>query len=398
MLDRRTLFGTAAAVGTSIASFVTGRKADAATKLDIDQEPRGTKGRLERLARLDVESRDDFLTGYRWWGTTKALPASIKRFNALMEKAGIDPKSSDTPLEDIFAAVEGDPIVGVAARYRTGVHDIMHQNFNQEFKSNADYYLAEMEAFDNRGPGTLEMNPDMHIPDHARYEIHTQPGGYVGNPFAGHIYHYSTNNFYEGRKVLNYQDELHTKLAQQMPTPEDGKVNRVLDMGCGIGQLSVGLKERFPKAEVWGIDIGAPMIRYGHMRAVEMDVEVHFAQRLAEQTQFPDNHFDIVGSYILHHEVPEEISKQIAKEVHRILRPGGVFMPIDFYTGTARGREGAYTLYSQWKDHRWNEEVWREEYRRLDFPKALRDAGLEVTEDGPPAWRSRHNLMAVKAA
>ncbi len=396
MLDRRTLFGTVAAVGTSIASFVTGRKAAAKT-LDFDQEPRGSKGRLERLARLDVESRDDFLTGYRYWGSTQALPAAIKRFNTLMEKAGIDPKADDTPLEDIFAAIEDDPILGVAARYRTGVHDIMHYNFDHEFKSNADYYLAEMEEFDNRGPGTLEINMDMHIPDHARYEIHTQPGGYVGNPFAGHIYHYSTNNFYEGRKVLNYQDELHTKLAEQVPTPDDGKVMRVLDMGCGIGQLAVGLKERFPRAEVWGIDIGAPMIRYGHMRAVEMDMEVHFAQRLAEDTKFPDNHFDIVASYILHHEVPAEISKEIAKEVERILRPGGVFLPIDFYTGSARGRQGAYSLYSMWKDHRWNEEVWREEYRKLDFPKALRDAGLEVTEEGPPAWRSRHNLMAVKA-
>ncbi len=398
MLDRRTLFGTAAAIGTSVASFVTGRKASAAAKkLDIDQEPRGSKGRMERLARLDVESRDDFLTGYRYWGTNKALPAAIKRFNALMEETGIDPRSDKTPMEDIFAAIEGDPLLGVAARYRTGVHDVMHRNFDQEFKSNADYYLAEMEAFDNIGPGSLEMNPDMHIPDHARYEIHTQPGGYVGNPFAGHIYHYSTNNFYEGRKIKNYQDEQHTLFASQMPTPEDGKVNRILDMGCGIGQLAVGLKERFPKAEVWGIDIGAPMIRYGHMRAVEMDMGVHFAQRLAEDTKFPDNHFDIVGSYIMHHEVPAEISKEIAKEVHRILRPGGVFMPIDFYTGSGRGRQTAYILYSQWKDHRWNEEVWREEYRLLDFPQALRDAGLEVFEEGPPAWRNRHNLMAVKA-
>ena len=399
MLDLRTVFGTTAAVGSSLASFVTGRKTSAASKkLDIDQEPRGAKGRLERLAHLDVESRDNFLTGFRYWGTTKALPASIKRFNELMEKAGIDPEADHTPLEDIFMAIGDDPLLGVAARYRTGVHDVMHRNFDTEFKTNAEYYLAEMEAFDNRGPGSLEMNPDMHLPDHTRYEIHTQPGGYVGNPFAGHIYHYSTNNFYEGRNVLNYQDELHTRLAEQMPVPEDGNILRILDMGCGIGQLAVGLKERFPKAEVWGIDIGAPMIRYGHMRAVEMDVEVHFAQRLAEATQFPDNHFDIVGSYILHHEVPEVISKEIAKEVHRILRPGGVFLPVDFYTGTARGRQGAYALYSQWKDHRWNEEVWREEYRKMDFAKALRDAGLEVNEEGPPAWRSRHNLMATKAA
>lgn len=397
MLARSSILGTAAAIGTVVASFVGARKSSATPKrLVMDQEPRGTKGRLERLARLDVESRDDFLTGFRFWGTTKALPPAIKRFNALMVKAGIDPEEGSTPLADIFAAVGDDPVLGIAARYRTGVHDVMHRNFDNEFKNNAEYYLAELEAFDGVGPGTLELNPDMHLPDHTRYEIHTQPGGYVGNPFAGHIYHYSTNNFYEGRKVKNYQDELHTKLAEQMPLPSNGEVGRILDMGCGIGQLAVGFKERFPNAEVWGIDAAAPMIRYGHMRAVEMDMEIHFAQRLAETTGFPDNHFDIVGSYILHHEVPAEISKQIAKEVQRILRPGGVFMPVDFYTGTARGREGAYTLYSQWKDHRWNEEVWREEYRNLDFPEALRAAGLEVITKGPPAWRSRHNLMAVK--
>lgn len=365
---------------------------------DIDQEPRGTKGRLERLAQLDVESRDDFLTGYRTWGSSRAIPAARKRFDKLLVAAGIDPDDPTTPMEDIFAAVEGDAVVGVAARYRTGVHDVMHRNFDQEFKSNAEHYLAEMEAFDNIGPGTLEMNPDMDIPDYARHEIHTQPGGYVGNPFAGHIYHYSTNNFYNAGKLFNYQDELHTRLGSQVPKPEDGKVSRILDIGCGIGQLSVALKERFPEAEVWGIDVGAPMIRYGHMRAVELGVDVNFAQRLAEDTKFPDNHFDMVAAYILHHEVPEHISIAITKEVHRILRPGGIFFPIDFETGSQRSNGSAYARYSQWKDHRWNEEVWRQEYARLDFPKAMADAGFEVTREGPPAWRSRYNLLGTKKA
>ena len=100
MLDRRTLFGTVAAIGSAAASFVTGRKATAATPLDIDQEPRGSKGRLERLANLDLESRDNFLTGFRYWGTYQALPAAMKRFDTLMEKAGIDPDAEDTPLEE----------------------------------------------------------------------------------------------------------------------------------------------------------------------------------------------------------------------------------------------------------------------------------------------------------
>lgn len=367
-------------------------------KLDFDKEPRGTRGRLERLARLDVESRDDFLTGYRTWGADKAVPAAMKRFNKLLEQAGIDPSSPDTPMEDVFSVIDGDPILGVAARYRTGVHDVMHRNFDEEFTANAEYYLSEMEGFDNRGPGTLELSPDLDIPDYARHEIHTQPGGYVGNPFAGHIYHYSTNNFYIGRKLPNYQDELHTRLGGQVPAPKDGKVMRILDIGCGIGQLTVALKERFPQAEVWGLDAGGPMIRYGHMRAVELGVDVNFTQRMAEDTKFPDNHFDMVASYILHHEVPEQISKDITTEVYRILRPGGTFFPIDFQTGSSPGARNAYGRYSQWKDHRWNTEVWREEYGRLDFPKAMRDAGFEVTREGPPAWRSRYNLLGVKKA
>ncbi len=366
------------------------------SKFSFDREPRGTKGRLEKLPLLDLESRDDFLTGFRFWGTKMAVPAAARRFNKILLDNGLDTKSINTELEDVFPLIENDPILGIAARYRTGVHDVMHRNFDVEFKSNADIYLDEMEGFDNIGPGKLELNPNLKIPDYASYEIHTQPGGYVGNPFAGHIYHYSTNNFYQGLRVSNYQDELHTKLANQVPAPEDGLVNRVLDQGCGIGQLAVALKERFSEAEVWGIDVGAPMIRYGHMRAVELDVAVNFSQRLVEDSQFEDNSFDIVTSYILHHELPEDISKKVVGEVNRILRPGGVFFPIDFQTGAYKGAESAWARYMQFKDHRWNEEVWRQEYGKFNFPQAMREAGFKVIEKGPPAWRSKYNLLAVK--
>jgi ubiquinone/menaquinone biosynthesis C-methylase UbiE len=367
------------------------------SKFPFDIEPRGNKGRLERLALLDVESRDDFLTGFRVWGTA-ARRMTVERFNMLLERAGLDPEEKNPDMDTVFKVVEGDHIVGVEARSRTGVHDVMHRNFDQYFTENAETYLAEMEAYDTIGPGTLELNPEMDIPEYACHEIHTQPGGYVGNPFAGHIYHYSTNNFYNAGRLFNYQDELHTRLGSQVPTPEDGKVLRVLDIGCGIGQLAVALKERFPNAEVWGIDVGGPMIRYGHMRAVELGVDVNFAQRLAEDTKFPDNHFDIAASYILNHEVPEEISKAITREMHRVLRPGGVYFPIDFQTGSSSAPETAYAKYAQWKDHRWNTEVWRQEYSRLDFPKAMEEAGFDVVREGPPAWRSRYNLMAIKRA
>jgi len=101
--------------------------------------------------------------------------------------------------------------------------------------------------------------------------------------------------------------------------------------------LTVALKERFPDAEVWGIDAGAPMLRYGHMRAVRLGVGVNFSQRMAEDTQFPDNHFDLVTSYLLHHEVPADVTLKIIAEVQRVTRPGGVYYPLDFVSGGTAG-------------------------------------------------------------
>ena len=191
------------------------------------------------------------------------------------------------------------------------------------FHDNADKYIAEMEEADNVGPGTLELNPDMELPKYTKHEIHIMPGGYVGDEFAGHIYHYGTNSFYVSVLGDNEQDQIHIGVANRLPLPEDGKVKRILIMGCGPGQMTVALKERFPDAEVWGIDVGGPLVRYGHMRARDLGVDINFAQRLAEDTKFEDGYFDIVTSYIINHELPQEANKAVIAEAYRVTRPGG---------------------------------------------------------------------------
>lgn len=395
MLNRRTLFKATTAVSSVLASIVGGRRA-AAANLSFDVEERGTIGRLERLPTLDVESRDHFFVGVRRWRSDALLPAARRRFNAILEANGHDPRE-DLPLPRIIELVKDDPLINTDIRIYHDAKRTAHHNYKQEFDNNADMYLAEMEAYDKRGPGTLELNPDMHIPTYTKHEIHQQPGGYVGSPFAGPVYHYGTNAFYRARNIENHQDENHTGLGNQMATPADGRVRRILDMGCGIGQLTIAVKERFPEGEVWGVDVAAPMIRYGHMRAVDLNVDVNFAQRLAEETKFPDNHFDIVTSYLLHHEITAEASKQIFAEALRVLRPGGVYFPIDFYTG-GHPRATAYGTFSQWVDHRWNNEVWRLEYATVDFPGEMRKVGFDVNEKGPAASRRRSNVIGTKPA
>ncbi len=129
-----------------------------------------------------------------------------------------------------------------------------------------------------------------------------------------------------------------------------------------------------------------------------MGIDVNLAQRLAEDTKFEDGYFDIVTSYILYHETPANISEQSVKEAHRILRPGGVFFPIDFYTGSNEVTKRADLKFRRWWDHRWNEEVWFQEYDTFDMLGAIREAGFEVDENGPPAWIGNKNVLGTKRA
>jgi len=412
MLDRRTLFSAAAGVGAAISSFVTGRKAQAATNKAatnksgaLDIEIRGARGRLERLPTLDAEGRDDFLTGFRVWRGDAVLRAATRRANNIVKAHGKDPKK-DLPIDEVKAMFEDDHLVGTEGLMRVYGQRFAHRNFFLSFADDVDTYLGEMEAYDNIGPGTLKLNPDMDQPDYTKHEIHMQPGGYVGNAFAGHIYHYGTNAFYLARFRENYQDEYHTDLANNVSLPEDGKVKRILDMGCGIGQLSVALKERFPDAEIWGVEVGGPMVRYGHMRAVDQGVDVNFVQGLAEATDFPDNYFDIVASFLLHHEIPEQASRDIFAEAHRVLRPGGLYFPQDIYTGGYGGLEGImnrkvagpFSQHQEWKNHRWNNEVWWYEYKQVDFASDMKRVGFAVNKEDGPNWDASSYFYGTKKA
>lgn len=397
-MDRRTLFGTTAAVASAVASAFGARKSSAAVSaatLTNDVEVRGKlpEGRLERLPEMDLESRLDFAQGFRKWSLRDFGRKSAQRINDLVQDAGMSPRPAP-PIEDVLAAIGDDPTVWTQVRCKTTAQQVMWRNLVDGFHSNKDAYMAELEEADVTGPGTLELNADLELPEYTKHAIHIQPGGYIGDPLGGYVYNYGVNVF---TLDLHREDTFHRTLADIIPTPADGNVNRILELGCGVGQLCVALKERYPDADIWGVDVGAPMLRYAHMRAAEMGIDINLAQRLAEDTKFDDNSVDVVTAYILFHEVPEEASKDIIAEAHRVLRPGGVFYPVDFKTYD-QARPNASGRFNQWWDHVYNNEVWTEEYRGSNFGQLMRDAGFQVTDEAPKPGTFWNGLMGTKTA
>ena len=372
MVNRRTLLSTAAGAA-AVSAFFQERPAFAATS-EIDVEPRGADGRMERLGTQELESQLDFNAGFRLFQKRKMRRLTSRLLNDALIEAGIDPRGTFT-YKQILEVADSNPMINLAHRAWMANQQAGWKRLQDYFHANTDMYLSEMEANDKVGPGTLELSPDMYLPEYTRHEIHTQPGGYVGDPFAGHVYHYNTNAFHVAVVGGNEQDQHHKKVAGRLPLPADGKVKRILDMGTGIGQMACALKERFPDAEVWGVDIAGPMVRYAHMRANDIGIGANFRQALAEETGFPDGYFDLVTSYIVHHEVPAEKTKEIVEEAHRVLRPGGVYTPQDFVNGGTTG--SAFDLHFRWFDHRWNNEVWSLSYHSMDFTAEIAERGFK---------------------
>ena len=397
-MDRRTLFNLTGAAAIAAAIRPIAAAATEALPLDL----RGKDGQLRRLPSLDVASNQEFLTEVRTW--VQSAPDGLMRVararaRDVLKENGFRPRET-LPVQQVIKLMEADPTLMASARAWLATQQLTWQGVKQLFDANMDVCLDELRAAETRGPGSLELNTQMHIPDYAKHEIHIQPGGYVGHALAGHIYHYGTNNFFMGH---NNQDEVQTAVAAGAPAPNNGKVRRILEIACSCGQTTVALKRRFPDAEVWGIDVSGPMVQYAHMRASEMGEEVHFRQALAEATGFPDGHFDMVVSFLLLHEVPNAINTKIMQEVSRVLRGGGTYYPVDFFTSSAPPKE-AYRRFHRWWDHRWNGEVWALEHMEYDLAADLEQAGMAVTKKGPPASlmrsgaRGRPNLFATKRA
>ncbi|MBT7450976.1 MAG: hypothetical protein HN793_09115, partial [Rhodospirillaceae bacterium] len=253
MINRRTLFGATAATASFLGSLVKGRSAEAKTPAKFtfkDVEKRGTRGRLERLPALDLESSQDFLTGFRNFVNRDMRQAAQKRLAVLMKERGLS-ADDDLPLDELLPMIENDHLIMGSVRGWVSNQQLTWKQVQDYFHANADEYMAEMESADNSGPGSLELNPDMELPEYTKHEIHIQPGGYVGDPFAGYINYYGVNNFYGGS---NYDDEVQAAIAARVQVPKDDKkVMRILDLGCATGRLTFAMKDRFPDAEVWGI-------------------------------------------------------------------------------------------------------------------------------------------------
>ncbi len=106
--------------------------------------------------------------------------------------------------------------------------------------------------------------------------------------------------------------------------------DRVLEIGCGTGSLTLAAKEQAGTAgEVTGIDIAPEMIAKARQKAARKGTDVSFREGSIAAIPFPDNQFDVVMCSFMIFHMPDEVRLNGFREIYRVLKPGGHLFILD---------------------------------------------------------------------
>lgn len=105
---------------------------------------------------------------------------------------------------------------------------------------------------------------------------------------------------------------------------------RVLDLGCGTGTLTIELKKAQPRATVIGLDGDPEILVMARRKAARAGVDVRWDLGTAWALPYRTAALDLaVASLMLHHLTPSDRGRAL-RDVSRVLRPGGRFLAADF--------------------------------------------------------------------
>lgn len=281
-------------------------------------------------------------------------------------------------IQDFAAALESDyrtriePKLGPAKTWRD-IDKAMKRESSYRFYSTLRYNAQEMcflsvqpeveralpeliavardAAERNPAGGSLRLDPNFQVPDYvSNLDVHLTPGCFHSEYTADDVAQGAVVSL--GSRVFTAQQShrswggvarvISRWIKAAYP---DFKPGRMLDLGTTSGKNLIPYVEAFPDVEAHGIDVGAPLLRYGHAVAEYEGVPVHFSQQNAEKTDFPDAHFDLIVSSFFFHEIPVWATKKVLAECHRLLKPGGLMVHQEL---------PAHDLVDAWENYFWN--------------------------------------------
>jgi len=284
----------------------------------------------------DEGSRQEFTKSFKQFIQQGLLPGLGPVFGVRAAKA-FEREHGRAPADrrDIRSAMVKDLYFQHYAAANRIAQELLWESTNVTIDRELPELIEKARGLSASAKGQLDLPEEFETPRYVTsIDIHCMPGGYAGAVAPDDI---STGALYDRGVYLYamgymgpFNDDMGRSVCNYVNRRLDGfKPKRILDLGCTVGHSTLPYKELFPDAEVWGVDVAAPQVRYAHARAAGLGLEVNFAQMNAEETRFEDGSFDLIVSHILLHETSGKAMPRIFNECHRLLAPGGYMIHAD---------------------------------------------------------------------
>jgi ubiquinone/menaquinone biosynthesis C-methylase UbiE len=122
---------------------------------------------------------------------------------------------------------------------------------------------------------------------------------------------------YDSIAMLQPYQALMSKIVENIPKG----TSRLLDAGCGTGNVLVAIKKRYVDVNCTGIDFSPAMLYRARQKLPLVNLRL---LSLNEKLPFPDKYFDVVTCIKVLFAVPD--AAYTIKELKRVLKDGGVLI------------------------------------------------------------------------
>ena len=220
----------------------------------------------------------------------------------------------------------------------------------------------------------LRLDPAVVIPGYySRVDTHQHPGNLTGADNAGVVYKASAQGTQPGA-TAGY--ELHERFASLVEGY--GTFRAILDMGCGFGKSALPIASRTPGGRVVGIDLSVPCLEVAAVEASAAGLgNLSYEQADLRHSGHGAGEFDLVTSTMVLHELDVPALRQMLRESHRVLAPGGTAIHLDFQV------EDPFLTFLYHGHGLRNNEPYMPAINALDMEAELKAAGFTDVEIRP---------------
>lgn len=206
------------------------------------------------------------------------------------------------------------------------------------------------------------------FPDYFVQDFHFQKGGYLAEGSA-RLYDVQVETLFYGAAAA--MRRMAMRPIAEVVSGRDQRNVALLDVACGTGRLLREIRLQYPAMRLTGLDLSPAYLREAerHLSGLQ---RVELIAANAEDIPLRSESQDIVTTVFLFHELPGEVRRRVAREMARVLKPGGRLIFIDsIQMGNRPGWDGLLEAFPQ----RYHEPYYRH-YAIDDLDGIFTDAGL----------------------